>query len=161
MNLKNKTVDNLATSILDDIRIDFEILKKAYLESDEFKALIASKVNEINSLLDKANEMYFAVDGVPELSYITLGTHVFKYNSVLDVFEYAQNTEVAARNIVLAELAFDTLRTFHSTTAKTSYIKNKVFGITSTLDDSIDHEQALKIVRSQINLEEILHNKNI
>ena len=160
MNLKNKTVDNLATSILDDIKMDFEILKKAYLESDEFKALVASKVNEINSLLDKANEMYFAVDEIPELSYITLGEHTFEYNSVLDVFEHAQNIEVTARNIVLAELAFDKFKNY-SNTIKGDYIKNKVFGITSTLDDSVNHEQALKIVRSQINLEEILHNKNI
>lgn len=159
MNLKNSTVNKLAKSIMDDIMIDFTTLKTAYLEGNEFKALVAIEVDNINVLLDKANEMYDAVEKVPENSFITLGRYIFKYNKELDTFEH-NNIEETAKDIVVANLAFDIYRGYNATN-KTTYIEHKVEAIVSTLDESINHNQALKIVREQIDLNEILHNKNI
>lgn len=159
MNLKKSAADKLTKSVLDNIMLDFKNLKEEYLESNEFDALVASRISKISGLLDMANDMYDAVEELPSGSYIVLDKYTFTYNSELDAFEY-DNIENRAKSAIVTELMFDGHYDYRGNT-KNSYISNKVSAIISVLDENVTHDQALNIVREQLDLVEILHNKNI
>jgi hypothetical protein len=155
MTFKTSAVKQMSESIMDDIKITYEGLVKAFLNSEEVNKQINERIARIELIEDEANKMLNTIDtDILESAEITLNGISCSFNKEFGCFEY-DNKEERAKDFVQSEYRL------YTSYYKMSYISSRVYAIVASLDDSMDFDGVKEKVFASINLDEIIRNKSI